>query len=147
MRLSIRNTSEIDMAFTGAVVLTGVSIHEQEKRADRVEKAQKRASEVEGAIRANEARKARREQVREARVRRAEVENVSATSGQTGSSAAIAAGDSLQARLGTNVGNINEALLTGTAKSKAEQSILDANRKSGLELASGAGIQIASLAK
>ncbi len=56
----------------------------------------------------------------------------------------IAAGDTLQGQLGRNVGTIGTALATGEAKSIAEQSILDANRKSGLEILSGVSTQFGS---
>jgi hypothetical protein len=134
------------MAMTAGVIgLTLYTVNEQEKRASRVEKEQKAARRVEAAERANQARKSRREQVREARIRQAQIENQSATAGQTGSSAAIAAGDSLTAKLGTNIGNINEALAFGSAKSTAEQNILDANRKSTGEILGGVGIQAANI--
>lgn len=135
------------MAFTGALTLTAVSIHEQEKRADRVEAAQKRAGNVEAAQRADQARKSRRAQIREARIRQAEIENVAAAGGQTTSSAAVAAQGSLQAQLGSNVGDIATALTFGSAKSKAQQDIFEASRKSKLELGTEAAFQVASFAK
>lgn len=135
------------MGVTAAVGLTLISINEQKKREKRVSQAQARAREVETATRANEARRARREQVREARIRQAEIENQAAVGGQTGSSAAIAAGSSLQGRLGTNIGSIQEALAFGSAQSNAEQDIFEAGRKSNIELFTEAGFQIASFAK
>lgn len=128
----------------GLIALTGYTMYEQEKRADRVEEAQKREREVASATRAHESRKARREQIREARVRQAQIENTAAVAGQTGSSAAVAAGDSMTARLGTNLGDINTALATSDAKSDAAQGVLDANRKSDMELAGQFGISAAN---
>ena len=134
------------MALTSAfVAVSFISITEQQKRADKVEAAQERAGKVESAARANDARKARREQVREARIRQAEIENVSAATGQTGSSAAVAAGDSLQAQLGTNIGSIQEALQVSSAQTNAQQDIFKAERKSSTELASGAAMSGLSL--
>jgi hypothetical protein len=71
--------------------------------------------------------------------------NQAASTGQTGSSAAIAAGDSLTNQFATNMGTIGTALATGEAKSIAEQNIFDANRKSNLELFAGAGMNIAGM--
>ncbi len=134
------------MALTIAIVgTTAYNIKEQEKRATRVEDAQKKAANVENAIRTNQARKSRRAQIAEARVRQAAVENESASSGQTGSSSAIAAGDSLQAQLGTNVGSINNAVASGSFQTNAQQGILDANRKSSGEILSGSALRLAGV--
>lgn len=132
------------MALT-AVVGAGllISTNEASKREKRVARQQEQARNVERAQRASEATQARRKQVREARLRRAEVENVAAASGVTGSSAAVAAGDALQNQLGSNVGDIGSALAFGEARSIAEQNILNANRKSGLEIWSSVGTQFA----
>lgn len=136
------------MGFTAAfAAVTAVSLMEQKKTARDTRQAQKEAGAVEGAQRADQARVARREQVREARVRQAELENAAAVGGQTTSSAAVAGASSLQSQLSSNIGSINTALSFGTARSDAEQSILDAQRKSGLQLAADTGIQIASMAK
>mgnify|MGYP000450896683 FL=1 len=134
------------MALTSAfIAVSFISITEQQKRADKVEAAQERAGKVESAARANDARKARREQIREARIRQAEIKNESAATGQTGSSAAVAAGDSLQAQLGTNIGSIQEALQVSSAQTNAQQDIFKAERKSSTELASGAAMSGLSL--
>lgn len=136
------------MGFTAAFVAVSViGISEQRKRDKRVSQAQKQAALVEHAERTDQARKSRRDQIREARIRQAEIENTSASGGQTGSSAAIAAGDSLQTQLGTNIGNVNKALAFGGAKSDAQQNIFDANRKSGIELLANTGQQALSFAK
>ena len=136
------------MGFTAAFVAVSViGISEQKKRDKKVARAQNEAREVETAERANQARRSRREQIREARLRQAEIENTAAISGQTGSSAAIAAGSSLQAKLGSNTGSIQEALAFGGAKSAAEQGIFDANRKSGIEILAGGTQQVLSFAK
>ena len=133
------------MGVTAAIVgTTAVSITEQRKREKRVSREQEQLGRVESATRAHEARKSRREQVREARIRQAEVENISAAGGATGSSAAIAAEGSLQSKLGSNIGEISTALAFGGAKSDREQAVLDANRKSGLELVSGASLNLFS---
>lgn len=130
----------------GMAFLTVVSMSEANRREKRTTRAQKEAQAVEAANRANDARKARRKQIREARIRQAEVENVSAASGQTGSSAAVAAGDSLQAQLGTNVGDIQNALAQGSALSNANQKILDAQRKSGIEILADGGRSVLGFA-
>jgi len=119
------------------VATTAVTVHEGRKREKRVAARQKEAQAVETAQRASEATRARRKQVREARLRRAEVENQAGTGGQTGSSADIAAGDSLTNQFGSNVGAIGTALAKGGLKSQAQQNIFDANRKSDLEVLSG----------
>ncbi len=133
------------MAATGAVALTVININEQSKRADKVEAAQKSATAVERAQQANQARRSRREQVREALVKQGENENTAATAGQTDSSAAVAAGDSIEARLGTNLGTINQALQFSSAKTSAQQDIFEANRKSTAEIVSGAAINIVGM--
>jgi len=120
--------------------LGAVSLSEANQRQKKVDRETSRREVVEQAVRSNQARKARREQVREARIRRAKIENETATSGQTDSSAAIAAGDSLTARLGTNIGTINTKLLSDSAISSANTSVLNANRKSNAELISDAGL-------
>jgi hypothetical protein len=133
------------MGVTAAVVATTiVATSEARKREKRVERRQKEAQAVERAERASQATRARRQAVREARIRRAEVEQQAATGGQTGSSAAVAASDSLTAQLGSNIGTIGTSLATGEAKSIAEQNIFDANRKSNLEVIAGVGTQIGS---
>jgi len=124
------------LVYVGA---TALGIRESKKRESRVETRQKEAKNVERAQRASEATRSRRQQVREARIRRAEVMSKAATGGQTGSSAAIAAGDVLQGQLGRNVGTIGTALATGEARGIAEQNIFTAGRKSMLELVSGVG--------
>jgi len=130
----------------GAAVAIGglllINVNEQKKRERDTNQAQQRAAEVESAARADEARRSRRQQVREARIRQAEIQNTAAGAGQTGSSAAISAGDSLQSQLGTNIGSINAALMTGTAKTIAQQDIYNASRPSTTELLSGAGLQL-----
>lgn len=131
------------MAVSVGVGLVGISIVEQRKRAKRTEAAQARRSRVESAIRADEARRSRREQVREARIKQAQLENLAATTGGTGSSAAIAATSSLQAKLGTNIGSIQTSLLTSEAKSIAEQDIFAASRPSTLELLTTAAVPFA----
>lgn len=130
------------MGTTAAVLTVGYNIREQKKREERTAEAQERSARVEIATRASEARKSRREQIREARVRQAEIENISATSGQTGSSAAVAAGASLQARLGTNIGAINTRLLSENLRTEAEQDIFEASRRSTGEIVSGAAINL-----
>jgi len=133
------------MAISGGVFIA-YSFNEQrkeaEERADRVEAEQQKAREIETAHRASDARNVRRKQVREARARQAVIENQSASTGQTESSAAVAAGDSLTARLGTNLGDIQTALAFGSAESAAEQKILEANRVGSREALFGAAFQI-----
>ena len=125
-------------------IATFVSVSEGRRREKKVARAQEEAQAVERAQRATEATRARRKQVREARLRRAEVQNVSASTGQTGSSAAIAAGDSLSNQMGSNIGAIGTALATGEAKGIAQQNIFDADRKSNLEIFSGAAANYGS---
>jgi len=135
------------MAASGGVIIAAAtvgSVIEQRNRAKRVEDKQETAANVEVATRAEEARVSRRQQIREARVRQGEVENIAASTNQQGSSAAVAAGDDLSANLASNVGRINTGVTTGALKSKAEQDIFDANRKSGLEILSGAALNFAS---
>jgi hypothetical protein len=121
-----------------------ISTNEARNREKRVAKRNEEAKAVERAERASQAATARRQQVREARLRRAEVMNVAAGGGVEQSSAAIAATGALQQQLGTNLGNINTALGFGEAKSISEQNILDASRKSGLEIWSGVASQFGS---
>ena len=125
-------------------IATFISVTEGRKRERKVARAQKEAQAVERAQRATEATRARRQQVREARLRRAEVQNEAASTGQTGSSAAIAAGDSLTNQLGSNIGTIGTSLATGEAKGIAQQNIFDADRKSNLEVISGAAANYGS---
>lgn len=132
------------MALAAIIGFGGLQAQAQDSRARRVDKAQKKRSEVETAVRANEARRSRRAQIKEARIRQSQIENISASTNQTASSAAIAAGDSLQANLGTNVGTIGTSLLTSKAKSLADSDVLDANRRSGVELVSGLALDIFS---
>jgi len=127
------------MAISGFVALTAINLQEQRKREKRVIRRQDEARNVERAQRASEATRSRRQQVREARVRRAEVLNLAGTGGQTGSSAAVAASDTLQRQLATNIGAIGTSLATGEAKSIAEQNIFTAGRASFLEKTSAIG--------
>lgn len=119
------------------VAATGVSIVEEKRREKRVNEAQEKAAASEGATRAYEARKSRRQQIREARIKQAEIENQAAVTGQEGSSAAVAAGDSLQAQLGSNIGSINTALASGQAKTEAELDIFKAGKSSDLSRVAG----------
>ena len=121
-----------------------VSTNEARRREKNVAKRQEEARGVERAERASQAAQSRRKQVREARLRRAEVQNQAAVTGTEGSSAAIAGQDALQRQLGANVGDIGRALAFGQAKSTSEQNILDANRKSGLEVWSSAATRFGS---
>lgn len=125
------------------VAATGVSMMEESAREERINKAQEKAATVEGATRAYEARKSRRQQIREARVREAEVENVAAQTGQQGSSAAVAASDSISAQLGSNIGSINTALATGSAKTAAEMDIFEAGKSSDLSRVAGITASVA----
>lgn len=125
--------------------LTGINIIEQKKRARDISRAQEKQTQIESAIRGEEARKARREQIRAARIKQSQIENIAANAGQTESSAAIATTGSLQTKLGTNIGNINEALASSGLLSRARQDVLNASQPSNLELFSGAGIDIASI--
>lgn len=132
------------MGAVAAVGLTAISVFEQKRQAKKVERAQKEAAAVERAQQAEEVRKSRRQQIREARLRQAQIENQATASGQQGSSAAIAAGDSLQAQLGTNLGDISTAFAFNQARSTAEQNILDAGRPSDLAIAANAGLSLTS---
>ena len=134
------------MGVTAAIGLTLISANEQKKREKETRAAQERAAAVERAERASQATRERRKQVRQARIRRAEVQNQAAVGGQTGSSAAVAAQGSLTTQMGTNIGSIGTALATGEAKSIAEQNIFEANRKSNLEIFSGAGLNLIGMA-
>jgi hypothetical protein len=116
---------------------TLIQQREAKKRERRANQARERQSRSEAATRAYEARISRRQQIREARVRQAQIENVAATSGQTGSSAAVAATGSLQSQLGTNVGSINTALAKGEGLARGEEDILRAQQKTGTERLSG----------
>lgn len=127
------------MGISAAIFVGGsiLSSREAKKREKRTRAAQEQQTQVETANRAAEASRARRTQVREARRKQADIENIAATSGQTGSSAAIAAKGSIAASLGSNVGDIQTSLAEGSAVSRAQQDVFDADKKSDLERIAG----------
>lgn len=133
------------MAVAAAVTIgsTFIAVNEGRKREKRTIEAQKEAQEVERATQANQARLSRRKSVREARLKRSQIENLAISRGQETSSAAIAAGGSLQTQLGSNIGNLQDALAFADAGFTAQQNVFDASRKSGLEVLSGATAQFA----
>jgi Flp pilus assembly protein TadB len=126
------------MGFTAVfAAATFIGVNEAKKRERRQERAMENERKVNSAQRAHEARKARRAQIREARKIQAEQQNLAATTGQTGSSAAVAAQGSVSAALGTNVGDINTALQLGEAQGKAQMDVFKAGQKSDLERLAG----------
>lgn len=127
------------------VASTLYGAHEAKKREARVEKAEDERARSESAIRAEEARVARRQQIREARVKQAQIENQALASGQQSSSAATAAGGSLQTQAATNIGSIAFALQKGDIQSDAATKVRQAGQKSDLERAAGVTQSVSSI--
>lgn len=124
------------MGATAAIVTVGslvVGTREAKKREQRQNEAMERERTVHSAEQAYKARQARRQQIREARIRQAQVESQAQAQGTTGSSAAVAAKDSLSAQLGSNIGDINTAVAFAEKKGAAALDVHKAGQKNDLE--------------
>ncbi len=127
----------------GSLVLgavgTAYSVSEQSKQADRLRDAQEKQQKLEMAATNEKAARERRAQIREARIQRAMVENTAATTGQTGSSAAIVGGQAATQQAGVNIGNINTATSRANLLGMAQQNVANAANAAPSMLGSLAG--------
>lgn len=136
------------MGTVAAIVTVGallVGEREAKKREKRQNAAMERERAVHSAEQAYKARQARRQQIREARIKQAQVESQAQAQGTTGSSAAIAAKDSLSAQLGSNIGDIATAVGFAQAKGAAALDVHKAGQKNDLERLAGITAQGASM--
>lgn len=136
------------MGISAAIVTIGalgVSTVEAKKREKRQNAAMERERKVHAAQQAFTARKKTREQIRAARIRQAQVEAQAQAQGTTGSSAAVAASDSLSQKLGSNIGDISTAVAMAEGKQRAALDVHKAGQKSDLERAAGVAASGASL--
>lgn len=127
---------------------TAYSVTEQQKQAGALRDAQKDQQKLEMAMTNEKAARERRGQIREARIQRAMVQNAAATTGQTGSSAAVSGGQAATQQAGINIGNINTATSDANLLGKAQQKVADASNAGpsiGATLAGGVGSQLMSI--
>ena len=134
------------MGVAAAITVGGLVIGEREakKRENRQNAAMERERAVASAEQAYKARQQRREQIRAARIKQAEVESQAQAQGTTGSSAAVAAKDSLSQQLGSNIGDINTAVAFAEKKSEAAMAVHKAGQKSDLERIAGITSSVSS---
>lgn len=135
------------MGVTVAAVTVGsllIGEREAKKREKRQNEAMERERRVHSAEQAYKARQETRRQIREARVKQAQVESLAQAQGTTGSSAAVAAKDSLSAQLGSNVGDINTAVAFAQGKSAAAMDVHKAGQKNDLERIAGLTASVSS---
>ena len=105
---------------------TAYSVNEQAKQAGELRDAQEEKNKLEMAQTNEQAARERRGQIREARIQRAMVQNSAATSGQSGSSAAIVGGQTATQQAGVNIGNINTATSRANLLGMAQQNVANA---------------------
>jgi hypothetical protein len=135
------------MGASAAVITVGallVGQQQAKKREKRQNEAMDRERAVHSAEQAYKARQKRRQQIRAARVQQAQVEAQAQAQGTTGSSAAVAAKDSLQQQLGSNIGDINTAVAFAEKKSEAAMDVHKAGQKGDLERVAGVTAQVGS---
>jgi hypothetical protein len=135
------------MGATAAILTVGslvIGSREAKKREKRQNAAMERERAVHSAEQAYKARQARRQQIREARIKQAEVEAQAEAQGTTGSSAAVAAKDSLTQQLGSNIGDINTAVAFAEKKSSAALDVHKAGQKNDLERIAGVTSSVSS---
>lgn len=136
------------MGTAAAIVSVGallVGANEAKKREKRQNAAMERERQISSAHQAFRARQQRREQIRQARIQQAQVEAQAQAQGTTGSSAAVAAGDSLTQQLGSNIGDINTAVKMAGEKQEAALAVHRAGQKSDIERLAGVTAQGASM--
>lgn len=135
------------MGVSAAIVVGSMVVgqHEAKKREKRQNEAMEKERAVHSAEQAYKARQERRKQIREARVKQAQVEAQAQAQGTTGSSAAVAASDSLSQQLGTNIGDINTAVGFAKQKSAAALDVHKAGQKSDLERIAGVTGSVGSM--
>ena len=124
------------MGVAAAVVTVGamlIGANEAKKREKRQNAAMERERKVHSAHQAFKARQQRREQIRMARIQQAQVEAQAQAQGTTGSSAAVAAGDSLTQQMGSNIGDINTAVQMAGQKQQAALDVHKAGQKKDFE--------------
>lgn len=129
----------------GAVVAVGTTLYSQDRadaRAEDVEKAQEKRSRKQEEIRSYKAASARRKKVQQAMIARARIENQAAATGASGSSAAIAGGQSAIQQAGAGIGDINKQLSQQSSLEAANMRVLRAQNQGpglGEALASSVG--------
>lgn len=116
------------MAITAGILVTTTAIQTEmaERRAEKVEKAQEKQRDIEVAIQSEQAARKRIRQISRARVAQAEQENLAATSGLTGSSAAITGQGAVASQAASNIGQINTQVAQSNLLTKAQEGVMKA---------------------
>lgn len=99
----------VEGLLVGSLLMSGVSMVQQQKQAKKSAAAQRRAEEYQMKQDALKQARERRQQIREARIRQGQVEQATAIQGAASSSAAVGGAGSIQSQLSSNLGFLDQS--------------------------------------